>query len=710
MEIQSWIRRFGAELALLTLCLFLFGWNLGGAPLLDYDEALYVTCAQQMVLSGDWTTPRLNTRMPERPGVSQIAFFEKPIFVYWTAASSMRLLGRNMWAARFPVALVALLTTFIVYSAGRHWFGRRAGLLAAMTYATAPMTLVDARQMTTDGLLVLWITLALLSFWQTQQPSEKLAPPSSVLSSYLSASRLSGLSPYLFWLVSALAVLTKGVVGLLLPFLIIGIYLLMDRLILRVYIGKPMRPHIRFTLKFRPSQSLWQGLARLRPLSGILLFLLIIAPWHLLIMRGAEHDAQGRTWWMEYIMRQHVGRFRGLDAVHNQPLPTFLVYFLLGFFPWACFVPAAFRNLDKSAHKRVFAAQATEQKRNEKNESESNKSEANSNIVYSHSTFLLVWFWTIFIFFSLGAAKLPTYITPAYPAAALLLGSWLDRVLPGGRKAGTSFVSTDDTHVDTNDSQNHNVNSLNSMRSAEERSAGNSGPEWKRSGSTLRRGAACACVVGLLLLIAGMTAPSYTPASVPIPLPLLQFACHVALLFTLGSGIAWGCFALRTEEGRSRGVIVLAIMMVLVIGDVSTEGYAVLHGVVLDPYQHLAVEARPDAQSGLPIVFYHIVPRRPSMLFYAGYAPFERKETILLPFLAACLTPSQRQADIITTGNSYTHLLLPELNTLPGATARRLDQRGPADGWVLARVFVPTTYVPPPLPPRKEGLWTPVSY
>ncbi len=456
------LRRMGAEIGVLLLCLFLFFWQLGNAPLLDLDEALYVTCAQQMVVSGDWVTPRLNTRQPERPGVTAIPFFEKPILVYWASAGSMRLFGRNLWAARLPTALASLLTTLAIVVFGRRWFTRRAGLLAGLVYATAPMTLVDARQMTTDALLVLWFTIALFCFWhiQAQDKRVKIKDISEEMknartrsqadqlptdNSYLISNILYLISCAFFWLMCALSVLTKGIVGLLLPLLIIGVYALLDRVLLRVRLKTPLGPRLRFALKLRPPTAVWVQFKRLRPVLGLLLFLAVAAPWHLRIVGSPERDAQGRTWVMEYIQRQHIGRFKGLDTVHNQPLPTYFVYFLLFFFPWAGFAPAAFRLSREEKEKRRKGEKETEEEgkgnreqgtekkaedRRQKTEDEAALSTINYQLsTPTPSTFLLVWFWTLFVFFSIGAAKLPTYIAPAYPAAALLTGRWLDSVL-----------------------------------------------------------------------------------------------------------------------------------------------------------------------------------------------------------------------------------------------------------------------------------------
>ena len=115
--------------------------------------------------------------------------------------------------------------------AGTRWFGRRAGLLAAAVYATAPMTLIDARQMTTDGLLVLWFTIALLAFYELHSHH---ALRRQFLTYALFPWRLSRIPLLLtlgFWLACALAVLTKGAVGLLIPAMVISAYLLFDRFI-----------------------------------------------------------------------------------------------------------------------------------------------------------------------------------------------------------------------------------------------------------------------------------------------------------------------------------------------------------------------------------------------------------------------------------------------------------------------------------------------
>lgn len=654
-------KRAWAEIGLAALCLFLFFWRLGSIPLIDYDEALYVTCARQMVVSGDWITPRLNTRQPERPGVDAIPFFEKPILVYWSTASAMRVFGFRLWAARLPVALASLLTTLLVYMAGRRWFTRRAGLLAALVYATAPMTLLDARQMTTDALLVLWLTGALLCFRQS--------PKKIVV--------------FFFWLFCALAVLTKGAVGLLLPFLVIGVFSLYGGVWVRLRAAGEAGPRVQVGLRLVVLRVLKANILRLRPLLGLGIVLAVAAPWHLLIAARPDVDAQARTWMQEYILRQHIGRFRGLDAVHNQPLLTFVPYFLVGFFPWACFVPAAFggerlrgeRKKEKGERGRAAHPGSAH---DAANRPEPSTVAGETGFLLSPFSFFLVWFWTIFVFFSLGAAKLPTYITPAYPAAALLVGRWLDRALSGRRASEARRAETFDAVANDDEGWGDDVSDENRIARA------------------LQWGALAACGTGVLLLIAALVLPAYVPTRAPLPGALFRFARHFALLFTLGSGAAWLCFVRGRQDARWRvaGVATLAVMMTLFIGLVGTEGYQMADETIMGPYQQLAIAARPDARAGIPVVFYSIVPRRPSMLFYGQYSPLEHKETGLLAFLAPTLSATRRQADVIVPGRAYETLLLPEINSVPGATIRLIQRRGFGDGWVLARITVPPSYAP----------------
>jgi 4-amino-4-deoxy-L-arabinose transferase-like glycosyltransferase len=638
---------------LLLLSLFVFFWRLGSARLFDLDEGIYVAASRQMVLSGDYITPRLNSRPLRDPSQTVVPFYEKPILVYWLCAGSLRLFGQSEWAARLPVALSGLLTTWLIVFIGMRWFGRRAGLLAGLVYATSPMILVDSRQMTTDNLLSLWFLLAMYAFWSlystveegrgnketisaesqksknpgegpTQYPDppigsrqSKLANPKTLHSTLHTPH--STLHSLLFWAACALAVLTKGVIGLLLPGLVIGVTLLLKTLSLRIRWRQGRSPLLLFRLGLNRFRDWWPTVPALRPVPGVLLFLLLVVPWHLAIWKAGGQDANGRTWIQEYIIRQHVGRFKGQDTVHNAPLPTFFVYFLIGFFPWACLTPAAFR---------AARAESPAQRQTHR--------------------FLLIWFWTIFVFFSLGAAKLPTYIAPTYPAAALLVGRWLEGLL--GAEANGSLAA-------------------------------------KRS---LPRGMLGAVITAAILLLAGLLLAFHPRLSTLVPPQVAQITLHLTCLLFLGSLAAWFCVRKGIQEPRWRqaGIGALVVMMLGLVGIFSGEGYEAANHTLLEPYQSLAKRAEADGKKGVPVVFYNIIPRRPSMLYYAGdYPPVEQEEIPLLPLLNR-LQPSGRiEADVVTLRSTLEKQLQPELAATPDKTFEVLAETGePHSGWVLLRV------------------------
>jgi 4-amino-4-deoxy-L-arabinose transferase-like glycosyltransferase len=564
---------------LLLLCLFLFGFRLGSAPIFDLDEALYVTCAKQMVLGGDWTTPLLNSRPPYDYSQTVVPFYEKPIGVYWAAASAMTFFGINEWAARVPVLLAALATTVGIVIVGSRIFGSvRAGLLAGIIYATAPMTLLDARQMTTDGLLVLWFAGALGAYWYRRA--------------------------WLFGIFCALAVLTKGIAGVL-PLLIIGIHTWNEKRIARK------------NGSIAASAPRWKSLLSL---SALVLFLLIAVPWHVRIAQTNRLDAQGRTWVQEYVVRQHVGRFKGMDQVHNLTglySPAYIPFFLIGFFPWACFTPAAFRVPPKTEETPDDADEA--------------------------HRFLLVWFWTIFLFFSASAAKLPTYIVPAYPAAALLVGRWLDRIV---RRQGT----------------------------------GNREQDAERKPRPMFWGCVAATLTALLLMIAARTAEAYIPKSAPVPFAVVILVTILMFFLFVGCLVA----TVSAWRGKNRNALIaLTLTMTFMMGYGAWSGYVVVEKYVINPFQQAARDAEMGAKQGKTIVFYNFVPRRPSMLYYVNYSPIERKETPLLPFLRPFLTDAKPDAEIVTSEDTVRKTLKAELAAAPDIEATYTKPYGdPRGGWL----------------------------
>ncbi len=141
-------------LLLATLfALFYFSW-LGSYPLFTPDEGRYAEVAREMLVSGDYVTPRVNG----------VAFLDKPAFYYWLQAGSMHWFGINEWAIRFFPAVFGMIGCLLVYLAGRTLFNRRTGILAAVILATSPIYFCCAHYANLDLEVAVLISTALLLF------------------------------------------------------------------------------------------------------------------------------------------------------------------------------------------------------------------------------------------------------------------------------------------------------------------------------------------------------------------------------------------------------------------------------------------------------------------------------------------------------------------------------------------------------------------
>ncbi|HSV72567.1 MAG TPA: glycosyltransferase family 39 protein [Chthonomonadales bacterium] len=344
------------ELALLAaVCYLAFWWQLGANGVWDLDEGLYAASAREMLLTGDWVTPRVNG----------VPFFEKPPLAYWAAAASMAIFGRSEWSLRVPSALAGTLAAFLTWWIARRLFGRGAGLPAGVFFALAPLVLGTGRMLTMDALLTLSIAAA-LACWLVA-----------------SEGRRGALASAGFWAACGIGVLAKGLVGALLPLLIVSVHLAVQE---RLRLG-PM----------------WAAFRVLRPGWGAVVLLAVAAPWHVAAWR-----AEGAAFVDEYLVRQHFGRFRGGDIAHRAPFWFFVPALLAGAFPWSGILPAALTGRWSRALPRARQA-----------------------------SLLRAWFWVVFLFFSASGSKLVSYILPCFPAAAALAGGWLAATAaePGARRA-----------------------------------------------------------------------------------------------------------------------------------------------------------------------------------------------------------------------------------------------------------------------------------
>jgi 4-amino-4-deoxy-L-arabinose transferase-like glycosyltransferase len=346
-------------IALGGLCVvLLFFWRLGAAPLLEPDEGRYTEIPREMLASGDLVTPRMNG----------VLYFEKPPLYYWLNTAAIGVLGMNEVAARVWSAVFGVLGVLVTWRLGVGVGGRRAGVVAAAALGTFPLYVALGRLATPDMTLTFFLTVTLASFWFAHGEGE---------------GRRTQLWWHVGFLAAALAVLTKGLVGVVIPGTIVFLYLL--------------------------ATGRLRVLTRVPWLTGIPLFLAVAVPWHVLAA------ARNPDFLWFYFVHEHVLRFATPIAERHQPFWYFAAVLVLGCAPWSGLFSSVLRMMRWRGGRSALAA--------------------NPQV-----TFLLLWSGFVFVFFSASQSKLIPYILPALPPLAVLVGLLMARLREGG--LGASRLET----------------------------------------------------------------------------------------------------------------------------------------------------------------------------------------------------------------------------------------------------------------------------
>jgi 4-amino-4-deoxy-L-arabinose transferase-like glycosyltransferase len=312
--------------------------NLDYRKLIKPDEGRYAEIAREMAVSGDWVTPRLNG----------IKYFEKPPLQYWATAAAYTLVGQHEWAARLWSALTGLFGLGLAWYVGRRLYGPTAGLYAAVVLGSSLMYIVVSHLNTLDMGLTFFLFAALSAFLLAQRDQ---ATP-----------RENAAWMHVAWAAMGAAVLSKGVVGLLIPAATLLLYTLVER-------------------DWRP----WQ---RLHLISGPLLLLAVTAPWFVLVsIRNPEF-----AWF--FFVHEHFLRYTTTIHQRIEPWYYFIAMLSAGWLPWTIVVADACWSAWK----------------------------AEPGASFQPRRFLLIWCAFVLLFFSASGSKMPPYILPLFPAAALLAG------------------------------------------------------------------------------------------------------------------------------------------------------------------------------------------------------------------------------------------------------------------------------------------------
>ena len=312
--------------------------------LLPSDEGRYAEIAREMFASGDWVTIRYNG----------LKYFEKPPFHLWMTALAYQALGVGDWQARLWVAISGAAGLLLTMWAARRWYGDRVSGFTGLALLAAPTWNIGSHFNSLDMGVSGALAGVLAGFLLAQHPR---------------ASLQSRRRWMLFaWGAMALAVLTKGLIGLVLPGLVLVGYSLLAR-----------------------DWMLW---GRLHIVSGTILFLVLTTPWFWLISSRNPEFAQF------FFIHEHWQRYT--SSVHQRGAPWW--YFgpqlVAGFLPWLGLTPRMCALLRHAGQAKAFKPELL----------------------------LAVWAGAILVFFSLSGSKLPGYILPVFPALALLAALALDRI------------------------------------------------------------------------------------------------------------------------------------------------------------------------------------------------------------------------------------------------------------------------------------------
>lgn len=319
----------------LIFCVIWF-YALGARTLVPTDEGRYAEMAREMVTTGDWITPRLNG----------IKYFEKPPLQTWMNALTFKIFGLGEWQARLWTGLCGLFGILMTAFAGNRLFGSRVGFYAGLMLASSLYWAALGHMNALDMGLSAMMALALCSLLLAQRKDATAAEQRNWMLAC--------------WAGMALAVLSKGLIGIVLPGAVLLLYTLVSR-----------------------DWTIWK---RLHLLSGLLLFFAIAAPWFILVsLKNPEFPHF-------FFIHEHFQRFASKVHHRDGPWHYFIPILLVGSMPWLPLLPQS------------LAGALREERRG-----------------FQPGMMLLIWCAFIFFFFSISSSKLPSYILPIFPALALLV-------------------------------------------------------------------------------------------------------------------------------------------------------------------------------------------------------------------------------------------------------------------------------------------------
>jgi 4-amino-4-deoxy-L-arabinose transferase-like glycosyltransferase len=371
------------------------------APLWDEDEPRFAAIARTMVETGDWVVPVFNDTLA----------VDKPVLMHWAMAACMTVFGTTEFAARLPSMIAALVTALALLRFGTRFFDATVGVVAALAWLGTLLAGIEAHAATPDAILTALCT------WATVLAAEVIAGPAKkgdiprfpgigqpwnpVEPVSLETVVKRGMSPFLprlelgrafgIGLLLGLAVVCKGPIGAVGPLAVLvpwAWWVAVDRRSAEVTTGSWFA-----RLKAAGLPAVVDVIRSLRPVALVAGVLVAAAPWYVAVWQRTDG-----AWIEGFFFVHNVGRFMAPMEKHSGGPLFHPLTMLVLFYPWSCFLPLAVVLAAWRIWRRTVPA------------------------VVVHALGLgLVWLGVWVGGFSAAATKLPNYVLPAYPAAALLV-------------------------------------------------------------------------------------------------------------------------------------------------------------------------------------------------------------------------------------------------------------------------------------------------
>ena len=356
-------------------------------PLVGPDEPRYAQVAREMFLRHDWITPTLGG----------FDWFEKPALLYWLQIIAYKIFGVSEFSARVGSAIFGLGTVASLWILGKYSTERStnneqrttsdfANWLALIA-ATSIGIIVFSRGASFDIILTFPMTAALVGFFifdSSMRRSKAAENPvvTALGSDLVSPRRHVAASLFAFYFFTGVALIAKGLIGIIFPFAIVAFYYVLS-------------------LRFPPKKFL------LSLVWGIPLIVLVAATWY-----WPMYERNGYKFINEFIIQHHFQRFTSNKFQHPQPFIFFFWVLPLMTIPWLPFflisiwkfLKDAFHRLSVSPRRLPFAA-------------------------FPLLTFSFAWLLVPLVFFSFSGSKLPGYILPAVPAAIIFAADYVYKII-----------------------------------------------------------------------------------------------------------------------------------------------------------------------------------------------------------------------------------------------------------------------------------------